>query len=147
MTVFEDLLTGHKYQEEFVTAEHGFQYKRHTLHFEAARIKVEYDLEAKQVLQLSFEARVTQTAEALQLRELLKQSGYQDIREVSALLNTPQVEFWMHWLAPETLRAQASETGFFEQQNVKDLFVSAEGPTVFNQLDHYALEKISVNSQ
>lgn len=147
MTVFEDLLTGNKYQEEFVTATHGFQYKNHTLHFQAARVKVEYDLEARQILKLSFEARLTQTAEALQLRQLLKQSGYQDIREVSALLNTPQVEFWMHWLAPEALRIQATATGFFEQQDVKDLFVSAEGPTVFNQLDHYALEKISVNSQ
>lgn len=147
MTVFEDLLTGNKYQEEFVTAEHGFQYQGHTLYFQAARVKVEYDLAQRQLLSLAFSARITETAEALKLRQLLKPSGYPDIREVSALLNTPHVEFWVHWLAPESLRVQAQNTPFFDTQDVRDLFVAETGVTVFNQLNHYELEKISVNSQ
>ena len=93
MTVYTDLVTGNKYQEEFVTAEHGFQYQGHTLNFQAARVKVEYDLAQRQLLSLAFSAQITETAEALKLRQLLKPSGYNDIREVSALLNTPQVEF------------------------------------------------------
>ncbi len=147
MTVYEDLLTGYKYQEEFVTAEHGFQYKNHELRFEAARIKVEYDLHEKRLIKLDFSARITQTAEALKLRDLFKQSGYTDIREVSALLNTPLMELWINFLAPESLRLQGADTSFFDSQEVRQLFVAESGHTAFNQLSHYELESIVLNNK
>jgi hypothetical protein len=145
MTIYSDLLTGNKYQEEFVSGEHGFAFEQHTLNFAAATVKVEYRQSPQpELISLQIAAQITQTAEALKLRAWLKACGYKDTREVSGILNTPNVELWVYLIAPEGLCHTATDTSFFETEEVRDLFVSEK--SLFNQLAGYTLEKVQVNS-
>jgi hypothetical protein len=145
MTVFKDLLSDELVQDFALDENTPFIHNQRPLSFQEAQFTLA--TEANQIQRLGLDLQIASIEEAVKLRDIFKVCGYNDMREVTALFNTPDTRILIFFTArPEILALHGS--GFFPDQNLESLLaIENEQGSVFLNLDQsYELLKIQVKT-
>lgn len=134
MEIFEDLLSNQRVEQAVFSFAPELRHR--SFRFEPPGLRLEITFAGQRLSAVSLDLQINTIQQAMKLSDLFKACGYQDMREVSAMMYTPNLAIHLFFTAkPETIANFSGEN--LNLNDPADIFELAdvEGRKLFTDLD------------